>query len=141
MLLYMKYLVCLPFLIISCSSNKYTPSDYPRDQLIHGSGGGFSGAVDSYYLLSNGRLYHRNSLVGELTHIRRVKKRTVKELMSNAKALQNMKFNKPANVYHFIEWHRPADSLRWVWDPQDPGVPEDLLNLYGRLNDLFKSSK
>ncbi|MBK8843045.1 MAG: hypothetical protein IPO33_09470, partial [Saprospiraceae bacterium] len=52
-------LLLIIFTFFSCKSTLLPPDQYKQEQLIFGSGGGFSGAYNEYMLLDDGRLYER----------------------------------------------------------------------------------
>ncbi|MEO6758357.1 MAG: hypothetical protein ABIO24_02805, partial [Saprospiraceae bacterium] len=44
-------------LFLFCKQPKYSAGNFPEKQLRWGSGGGFTGQVNSYVLLENGQLF------------------------------------------------------------------------------------
>src|SRR3982750_3489246 len=72
--------------------------------LVTGSGGGFSGQVIQYYVLSNGNVYKSESLKKENSLLKTLSKKETKSVFKKLKELhlEKVNFNHPGNMSHFI---------------------------------------
>jgi hypothetical protein len=112
-------LLCLSIMGLSaCKTSYTTPEDYPKTQLVFGSGGGFAGTVNTYYLLEDGSVFHEAPRDTTAQKIRALDKQEAKALLAEAEALDipTRQLNAPGNMYAFIEWRTAETRNRLVWD-------------------------
>ena len=134
---------CILFFIcinLSCKSQQYTVEDLPQKQLVFGSGGGMSGASDSYILLENGQLFHSNSLTKvteELPQIDKAKAKEYYKKMADITFAQ-IQFNHPGNRYYFLEDLTVEGGDRIVWGSTENEIPIECKNLYKELTTHLK---
>jgi len=133
-------LICLtPILLLlaltGCQSTKYGPEALPERQLRFGAGGGFAGAYEEYVLLENGQLFYRNAVEKPLTELPAIRPSLAHALWEQAEALPfaSNEFERPGNLYHFLEWRDGAGARRLTWgDPARP-VDSKVRKLYEEL--------
>jgi hypothetical protein len=126
----------LTVLAYSACKTRYTsPKDYPKAQLVFGSGGGFAGTVKTYHLLQDGAIFYVAPGDTTLQKINQIKKKTAKDLFAQAEALSLSirSFNQPGNMYAFVEWRTPEREHRLVWDMSGMGVDPDLMDFHQEL--------
>lgn len=119
----MKYL--LPFLLTLailtlqfCKSNKYTsPDDFQGDQIRFGSGGGFAGTYDYYYLMSDGALFKNTTTDQNFVKLNKADKAQVKQLFNtyNDMGLDKYQLDDPGNLTYFLEIRQNGQDHKITW--------------------------
>lgn len=129
----------LVLLFSGCKSQQYTPENLPENQLIFGSGGGMTGAVDTYILLNNGQLFHLNSLTSENEELEKLNRKETKTCFKKLKAIQldSIDFNHPGNRYYFLEEMKGDEKHRVTWGSTDHEVSEACQELYNQLKTVL----
>lgn len=117
------------------------PQDYKKQQLIFGSGGGFAGTENIYFLQENGNLFYQQGMKGKVNKIATFSKKDVSSLFSEAAQLNisEVSFRVPGNLYFFITQGNQADKNRIVWGGQK-SPPSGFKELYAGLNELVKQA-
>jgi len=123
---------------VGCKSSSYTPDTFTKNQLIFGTGGGFAGTVDTYFLLENGQLFHQPSLESEVSAVSTLDKKTAKAFFAEAEEidLPTRRLDVPGNMYAFLEWRTPEGSNRLVWDTFGEKAAPELKELHAKLMEL-----
>jgi len=121
------------FLIIlnSCMTGKIAVKT-GIDEINFGSGGGFTGEVKTYTLTADSKVLE---LEKELTKIN--SKETLK-IFNEAKEIKDYTFNKPDNMYSFIEIKTKEKTNRIVWSFGSTTVDKKVTELHKRLMNLIK---
>lgn len=102
-----------------------------------GSGGGFTGEIQTYALSSEGRLTSFQQ--ADTTLLKTIPGNQTKEILESAEGLRAIELNEPKNMYRFIEIdYRNSDSGRWVWGLQYQNLPEEIDAFYKKLTALTK---
>jgi hypothetical protein len=130
------YLFLLSLLTFSACKTSYTsPADYPKNQLVFGSGGGFAGTVKTYYLLEDGAVFQAVAEDSTLQKINQVDKSDTKALFAEAEdlSLPTRQLDQPGNMYAFVEWRGPETQNRLVWDMSGMGVAPELVSFHRQL--------
>lgn len=113
------FIVTLCFILIvgACKTAKFTPSSYEKEQIVFGNGGGFSGAVVEYTLLSNGQLFKKNNTNNDQVEIGMIKKNETAQIFEIYKLLKMDKriLNDPGNMYYFIKRKTPDTFHKAIW--------------------------
>ncbi len=130
---------CLPILFFffwSCKS--YQPLNWPDKRLLFGSGGGFTGAVTEFILLENGQLFTHTGVETQYKELKKVGRRTTKNLFSRAAQLKELDagVNQPGNIYYFISDFQTGKERRIAWGAHDVPVSETVKELYRELSGL-----
>lgn len=139
-----KFLLSSLFLlfIAACSSQKYTPANYPDAQIRFGSGGGVAGIETAYCLLDNGRMFMSEDANEDFQKYKKVSKKTYEALFERAEelGLGKMKFQQPGNLYRFIETGNTMKRNRVSWGTgnNQKTPPEGITALYNELSELVK---
>lgn len=126
-------------LLLSCKSSKLGPVEYEKQQIRFGSGGGFTGAVNTFALLASGKLYQHNSMGADtFAFMLELPKSQMKDLFSRVEesGLDTTKYNTYGNFYHFLEWKTESDSNRISWSSDDVKIDSTWKALYKELKQL-----
>ncbi len=132
-------------LFFGCQSTKTIPADYEGQRITFGAGGGFTGAVTTYCLLENGRLYKKEGIPGknesEYEKIGRLNKSERTALLNQgAEAIKIFEYEgQPGNMYAFVDCELDAGKGRFTWDMGDPPTGDILYELYLSLMKTVKS--
>lgn len=125
---------------LGCKSQQYTFEELPDKQLVFGSGGGITGAIDTYVLLENGQFFYSNSLTKESKELESISKKEAKECFVKLKelSLSEMNFIHPGNRYYFLEEIKSDSIHKVVWGSNDKEITEDCVNFYDELKTYIK---
>jgi len=139
--------IVLAFLIVLCfvycSTPSYTtPSESPDAILCFGQGGGYSGMVTEYALLSNGQLFKKADRKSDYEILKRVDKDLAKQAFSNYQhlGLGDLKHNNPGNLYYYIRYEGKDQGNEIVWGGKEE-IKEEVKIFYKILNRLVKDKK
>jgi hypothetical protein len=93
----------------------FDPESRTNTHLYFGTGGGFTGAVTSYYLASDGKIYAKKG--EEITKLATVPKPMTIQIFNNYSklGLDKMILSDPGNKYSFIERRESGESQRLTW--------------------------
>lgn len=133
----MKYLICLLScicLLFSCKAKHESIYDYTGDKLVFGTGGGFSGKVTEYTLLSNGEFYSGTSNEGNVYQLDHNMKDRVNQIFKNYESLgfSDLDINETGNITKYIIKHsKNQNPHRIQWADFVIEVPDEL-NIYHR---------
>lgn len=109
------------FSFFCCKTKRYTPETYQKSQLVFGSGGGFTGKVQTYTLLENGQLFHHNGINNLTQQMTTLSKKQTKQLFekANDKELNNITLNDPGNMYYFLKLKKDGkEAYSFTWGGQ-----------------------
>jgi len=134
------FLSAIVLLFASCKAQQFTTDNLPESQLVFGSGGGMSGASDTYVLLENGQLFHTNSLTNETGELKSIAKAKAKEYFKRMHDItfSEMEFDHPGNRYYFLEDCTADGQNRIVWGAVDKEAPAQCKILYKELTAHLK---
>ena len=130
------------FLIASCKTAKYTPANFENAMISFGSGGGFTGAVDSYYLLENGQFFTKPT-GGDYVELPTPDKDFVTQLFKNYEILGIAKINldQKGNKYQFINFKSGQTEHNIVWLAGPNNKNEQLKLFYQNLMTLISNDR
>ena len=124
---------------MSCKTKEkvFNPQTFQDPMITFGSGGGFTGQVNSFYLTSNGSLYASSS--EGYTLMGKADKKIANQIFTNYEALglKDLSLDEPGNKYYFIEYQSKNinKNLKWGIKPIDNN---NLAIYYNILLDLTK---
>jgi len=132
----------LPLMMVSfsfCKIPDYTPKDFPKQQIIFGSGGGFTGAVTEHTLLENGAVFSKRGLNAEYKPLTKADKKLTTQLFNNIEVLQlkDIQMNEPGNRYFYVTLKDKSGEHQIVWHNPE-AIPNKLKTFYDILNHLTK---
>lgn len=134
----MTYVTCF-LLLLACKAQEFTPENYPKGQLIFGTGGGFTGNVKTYTLLENGQVFFHNSLNKQTKNLGVADKQAVKKAFKRVKEANflEIKHNEPGNLYRFMEYKLKETSNRVVWAEGQSAMQNSVPSIYKQLLSLI----
>lgn len=130
----------LAIITVACKTKKYTKNTLPVQQLIFGSGGGFTGEVQTYILLNNGQLFYISSLTKDTTEQISIKAQEARKLFKQVSSI-NLKvngFRHPGNMYYFIRERKRDTTYSASWGSASFTPPATVTDFYKSLNQIIK---
>jgi hypothetical protein len=127
--------------IFSCSSSKEFPSDYRGEQIHFGQGGGFTGGLNYFALLDDGRVFKRDSRDSSYAYIDRWDKAFVNQMMHSYHLLQldSLQYYEPGDLYYFIQHQSRKTPVHRITWGRNGFKPDPKLTNYYHL--LYTSTK
>lgn len=110
-----------PFLlfhiVLSCRTQHTSPLNYKGKMIVVGNGGGFTGAVSSYYLLDNGAVYRTGRTDTSFIEVGKMEINEIANVFQNYTSLKidAMELNEPGNRYYFIEKQEGDQKHKVQW--------------------------
>jgi hypothetical protein len=127
----------LVFVLFSCNK-KMTAEKMPANRIEFGHGGGFTGAVTTYVLLNNGRIYQDLNEGTQYNKLRRINKDEATALFEECEKLRTLKTDSPGNMYYFVTIKDSTQiPRRWIFGDPSVAPPSELEALYKRLVGLI----
>lgn len=134
------FLIISGLTLFSCKTKSFTPDNFKGAQIVFGSGGGFTGAIDKFLILENGQVFKSTKRKKTLEEKNRFKKKELTTIFEECKTIMSSYdiMDEPGNLYYFISYKNGEDISRIVWgdDNQDPS-PE-VLDFYKKLQSLVQ---
>lgn len=132
-------LLVLTFVFVGCSSQEKL-AKYKDVEIIFGNGGGYTGQEITYSLSSDGTLKMTDRLKNETVEITKLKANKTLELFEKLSELNiaGLEFNKPGNMYSFIQETKDGKSQKIVWGDGQEMPPKAILDYYQLLNSYIK---
>jgi hypothetical protein len=97
------------------------------EEIHFGSGGGFTGAVKTYKITADAKLYENEK------EIKKIDKKKTLELFKKANEFKDFYFNEPENIYSFIEIKTKEKTNRIVWAGGSIKVNQKIIVYYNNL--------
>lgn len=134
--MYRLLLITTVFLLWACASSKGVTSD---SKIVFGNYGGFAGSYTEFTVWGDGDVHYRNAPKGEVTVIRPIDARGVRQLFESIEnqALYNLGIYDPGNLSYFLKFEYRNRSYHLLWGGNE-GVPLALKNYYKLLSQLTK---
>lgn len=122
-----------------------TPATYKLRQIMVGSGGGFTGASTTYYLLENGKLYGRRNRDTVYTFIGQQTAANTKRVFTTVEVnckIKTTKFDNPGNTYKFVQWRKGKLNYKVAWGAIDKtkAVPANYPKVYDSFMAMIPAS-
>lgn len=115
-----------------------TAEKMPTTRIEFGHGGGFTGAVTTYVLLNNGRIYKELMEGANYDKLRRITKDEATALYDECEKLRTLKTDSPGNMYYFVTMKDSTQvPRRWIFGDPSVAPPSELEALYKRLVGLI----
>jgi hypothetical protein len=127
--------------LVSCTSPKDFPQNYPGTQIHFGQGGGFTGAVTYFALFDDGRLFQRAARDTTYIYLEEWDKQFVGQIMATWKTLQldSISYYEPGDIYYFLQHKTDKASFHRITWGRNGFVPDKKVVNYYTL--LYKSTK
>lgn len=133
-----KYFAFICFVSLLACTHKMNPDKYKKNQIIFGSGGGFTNLINEYHLLENGRFYHKQSTDTTFTELNKQNFDSVKIIFAKTKGLFNeiKELHEPGNKYYFIKIKHDSTTKELVWGASKENSQAKAKDLYKELMNL-----
>lgn len=117
----------------SCNNMKAVQSD---EYIKIGNGGGFTGIETIYTVYKNGQIEQNGKIMNKL------KSSDVNQIFNNIETLKlnSIEWNKPGNLYKFIEYSINGQVHKKTWDSNSTEINEKLNLFYDHVNYLVQKS-
>lgn len=124
-------------LLAACSSTKDL-KEFSKNQLLFGSGGGYTGEINKYILSYGGQIQKFNSLTGETTSLQPIPAKEAKAYFKTflAHGFDTLEFSSPGNMTYFIGYKNDSTEKKISWGGDQPPKPE-IKDFYNSLNQLI----
>ena len=130
------------FLAVACKTKEYTPYDYKGEIMVFGGGGGFSGKVTQYTLMSNGQFFRGTHKEGKVIEFPRIEKKQAKQLFDSYHNLgfDDLNLMEGGNLYKFVKMYKDGQEhvIQWGDSLSDP--PKSLLVYQNNLMALARKA-
>lgn len=138
---YISYALCI-FCLIHCKSKDVMPQKVElqaSDSIHFGSGGGFTGKVNSFILNRKGQIMSSQSK----KVISTISDQEVDQAFSNYETLglAQMEMKQPGNLYYFIERDLEGQKHRLTWGAHDFKEPKALKIFHANLMRFTRPKK
>lgn len=101
-------------------------------EISFGNGGGFTGKVKTHKLTADTKLFEENKKSTNIDYAQTLK------IFKEAGLLKDYSFNKPSNVYSFIQIKTKDKTNRIVWRSGSQKVDKKATELHKKLTNLVK---
>ncbi|MBO0948980.1 FAD-binding oxidoreductase [Fibrella forsythiae] len=115
------------------TTSREIPDTYKGRILTVGSGGGVVGKEKAYLLLDDGRLFSRQSGQKTYTFVGQQTADNTKKVFWSVEdrcAIRKTAYNKPGNIYRFVNWKKGAVQHKVAWAPGDKQLPPNYEQVY-----------
>ncbi len=131
-------LLLLFFTLISCHKKIMATDKMPQNRLEFGHGGGFTGAITTYVLLENGRIYEDLFQYKQYKEVKRIDKSEAALFYTECKKIMTLNTDAAGNMYYFVSMKTGNDSTskRLLFGDPSVATPAELESLYKRLAGL-----
>lgn len=129
--------------MMGCTPSRDLPPDYKGDQLHFGQGGGFTGALNYFILLDDGRLFRKTTRDSSVAFVEKWDKDFVEQMFSSYQLLELNKVDhyQPGDLYYFIEFHSNGKEIHRIsWGRPGFSPADNIVNFYNLLYRSTKSS-
>jgi hypothetical protein len=133
-----NYLLILVMIaIVACVPSKKL-KEMSKNDIIFGSGGGFTNITKVYSLAYNGTIFKINSLTSKKEEIGKIPKKKARALFKKfiSKGFDTLQFSKPGNMYSFIGYQNDSIEKKITWGGMEK-VSKSVADFYQELNTLI----
>lgn len=112
----------------------YKANDLPQKRIELGSGGGFTGYTETYYLLRNGQVFYKHSLDSLPKSYNKIKRSQAKAFFKYAHKtlIPNIGVSESGNLYYTLKI-MDKDTLSYIWANRTRGA-EKLDSVYHKIS-------
>jgi hypothetical protein len=134
----MFFIGAVLFLGLHGCSRKITTDKLPATQIVFGHGGGFTGAVQEYALLQDGRIVEIRKDSATQQIVEKVNKKKAAGFYAEVDSmrLHTWLYNRPGNIYHYVILKREGkkdNKIVWDGSGNDVHAPKNIEEYYKRL--------
>ena len=131
-------LLCLLNLVsMACNSPRNAAAQQTERSFIMGSGGGFTGAYETYRMYTTGKIEQQNTDFESYSLLKIIPIDSAIEAFNalDALAIEDYSFDRPGNMTYLIE----LDSNRIKWGAADYPIRKDIDVFFKRIRKMIKS--
>jgi hypothetical protein len=130
-------------LTLSNCSNKILPEKMPKNQIVFGRGGGYTAQIKEYCLLENGKIVELSEDAKQYNVLTTIDADKTTQCFNICKLfkLDEMKFEEPGNLYHFITIKSSKTENKIVWGDKSKPAPSEVVNLHRMLMSYVHNKK
>ena len=132
-------------LLLFLSFNLLSFSVYSQtvDSLIVGSGGGVSGQTTMYKIIKHTVYKGKGMPEVRYNESAKTKAKKLSEIYKRSEKLfhENNGFDRPSNVYYFIELYYQGKKVKFAWGDPSFETPREVKELYDQTRALIKELK
>ncbi len=131
------------FLFQSCKTMQVNPEEYEKTKIYFGNGGGFTGRLNEFCMLSNGEVYKVNPATKEATLRNTANRSDTKSLfkkIENAN-LKQYPYDQPGNMFCWMRHHTPTDTTYLIWAKNDIKTDTNVISIYEQLVAMSKQAQ
>lgn len=125
------YTLIMLFVFNACGTGKMAVKT-GIDEIRFGGGGGFTGQIETYTLRADCKLLKKEK------ELKKIDTKKTLMLFNQASELKEYKFNKPDNMYSFIEIKSKGNINRIVWPYGSTTIDKKVIELYNNLTGTTK---
>jgi hypothetical protein len=131
-------IIVVLFLGLYGCSRKIATDKLPATQIVFGQGGGFTGAIQEYALLQDGRIVEirKDSATQHIVEKMSKKKTAGFYAQVDSMRLHTWLYNRPGNIYHYVILKREGkkdNKIVWDGSGNDVHAPKNIEEYYKRL--------
>ena len=132
--------VVLMCFLFSCKT--HTPLTFEKSKMYFGSGGGFTGAVNEYCLLSNGEFFKKKDKSEDFIVLPKIKRSEAKALFEEMETLkiQELDHNQPGNMYYFLTYADDNKTHKIAWGKGESPFNDNQAAFYEKLMKLIPTA-
>ena len=126
-----SFFLILP-LLFCCKSIPFNPESDHQNFVAIGEGGGITGIETRYFFTVSGEVFVQTGLNTVFQKLRSIDRRLLSQTINTIEKLDliNYHFQKPGNVYKFLEIKLNGEENRIVWGSMNDEVSPVSANLY-----------
>lgn len=127
----------LCFVLCSCDHSKKIASEQAEGSFILGSGGGFTGAYETYRIHKNGKIEKQNADFENYSFLNEIPSDSAKACFKtlDAMALEGHIFDQPGNMTYFIELE--GNTIKWGRSGHT--IRADIENFFERTRKMIRA--
>ncbi len=131
------YLSILVLILASCSTPKELKC-FSKNDIVFGSGGGFTNKSNIYSLSYDGIIHKTNEFSKESEKVGEISKKETKQLFIKflESGLDTLEYAKPGNMYYFLGYENDSTNKKITWGGGDD-APSSAQELYNELIKLI----
>ncbi len=133
----------LSLLLCQCKTQSYSPDSYEEAMIVIGTGGGFTGQLEEYCLLSNGQLFRRKNQQSYENELTPLGKNETQQIFNTYRQMKfdTLDIDKPGNMYHYFIYRKKGLEHKIQWGAYDANTPKELTIHFANLKKLFTNRK
>ncbi len=139
----MRYSIFILGLLIwfcQCKAQEFTPDNYDGPMIIFGKGGGFTGKVKEYCLMSDGSLFKDSNIKEDMSKMDPIDKERANQIFDAYKALKlnQLDLDSPGNNYSYIIMRNGNSEHKLQWGSQNAKPSKEVKIFFSNLQHLMK---